>query len=121
MGAALISLTIMGCSKPASQAPRIYSAEELNVEQPGRSNFSGLNGLERLPVAHAKMLCTIDRMGVLEACSVEQFEGPLGGAAHQALIQGFIETAQSTRVNTRAKDGSDARGQRYRVGVRWQP
>jgi len=120
MGTVLISLTIMGCSKPASQAPRIYSAKELNIEQPGRSSFSELNGFEHLSAAHAKMLCMISRTGLLAACSVEKFEGPQDDAARKALIQGFIETAQSTRVDIRAKDGSDARGQRCRLGVRWQ-
>lgn len=110
-------LAVMGCSAH-EPVPRIYGAKELIVDQPGRSDFAGLRGLEHQASARATLLCVVIHSGSLADCKVEKFEGPQDGAVRQALIQGFLEVAQSTRVETRARDGSDAVGQRYRVAAR---
>jgi len=110
-------LAVMGCSAH-EPVPRIYGAKELIVDQLGRSDFAELRRFERQAPARAILLCVVTHSGSLADCRVEKFEGPQDGAARQALIRGFFEVAQSTRVETRAMDGSDAVGQRYRVTVR---
>jgi hypothetical protein len=113
----IATLAVMGCSahEPVS---RVYGTKELTVDQPGRSDFAGLGGFEHWGPARATLLCVVTHSGLLADCKVEKFEGPQDGAVRQGLIRGFFEVAQSTRVETRARDGSDAVGQRYRVAVR---
>ena len=110
-------LAVAGCSDH-QPVPRVYGAKELIVEQPGRSDFAGLSGLEHQAPARATLLCVVTHRGLLADCRIEEFEGGQGGAARGALIRGFIDVAQSTRVETRAKDGTDASGQCYRIAVR---
>src|SRR4051812_12830534 len=100
-------LAVMGCSVH-QPVPRIYGAKELIVDQAGRSDFAELGGFEHQVPARATLLCVVTHSGALADCKVEKFEGPQDGAARQALIRGFFEVAQSTLVETRARDGSDA-------------
>lgn len=112
---AVLAVTACSTREPAQ---RIYGAKELVVDQPGRSDFADMNGLEHQPPGRATLLCEVGHLGLLERCKVETFEGPQDSAVRRALIRGFVEVAQSTRVKTRASDGTDARGQRYRLAVR---
>jgi hypothetical protein len=120
IGITVIAIALSACTQRAPSTARIYETKDLVTKKIGNSDFPGLLGFENPGPAKATIVCVVGDTGNLSACKLENPKAIGSDAKSAGYKQGFLEIARGTVVDPTGKDGSDARGHRYRMVIRYE-